>query len=538
MQIALFALRLSLVVMLTLASFVSRPYQVNAASCETNSSPVARAGNDIIINRGDSAQFDGSASYDPNGDPLSYRWDFDAGNGIGTDVSGVRAQWPGYSAGTYTATLQVLDGCVTATDTLTVTVAEGFLFDLSVSRTEANPGDGIGYMVTFTNRTNRAVNNAVITLDYDERYLTATEMNGGYLDGGRLIYRQDKIVQGFSETRAFWFTVSEQMPYGETAFTASATLTANDLSNQYSRSVQTVVGAKPTLVVSVTADKATVGRGDVVGYTLTYQNHGNSAAERAQVFFDFDEQNADVVNSSGNPFNEGGRLRWDIGTFYPGQKSSQSATLRVRASATVPEIRTLVRITGANAGNFDQIITASIAGAGSATAGLRLTASASDENEFYAPSLSSHRSELVTLNITVSNNTQQPAEFVLVNADYDESALKLYDRGGATDSGSEASWEIARLDAGATRTYQAVFQVLVNAPYYRPTPMKVTASARNTASVYAEVITTIAEGSVKVKGFTYELPRTGGSLFPLIAALSALAGTATYLKNGRKFLGN
>src|SRR3989338_5541679 len=51
---------------------------VSAADCSQNSAPVARVGDDIVMTREDTAHFDASASYDANGDPLSYRWDFDA----------------------------------------------------------------------------------------------------------------------------------------------------------------------------------------------------------------------------------------------------------------------------------------------------------------------------------------------------------------------------------------------------------------------------------------------------------------------------
>lgn len=509
---------------------------VSAADCSQNSAPVARVGDDIVMTREDTARFDASASYDANGDPLSYRWDFDASNGIGSDVSGARTSWAGYQPGTYTVTLSVSDGCATSVDTLTVTVAEEFLFDLAATAREASPGDAIGYLITSTNRTNRQLQNAIMTLDYDERYLVATELNGGYLDGGRLIFRQDKIVQGQTETRAFWFRVSEQMPYGETTLMASATLIAQELSNQGSRSVQTVIGARPTLVVSVKSDRAAVGRGDVVSYSLAYQNHGNSIADAARIYFDFDETNMDVVQATGGPVHEGGRLRWELGAFYPGQSSSQTVTLRVRMSATAAELKNLVRITAANAKNFDQIITTSIAGAGGSTTGLRISALASDEDEYFSSVLSSRRNELITLTITVTNGTMQPGDHVLVSIDYPELFFTVYDRGGAADSGTDASWEIARLEAGESRTFQITLRTRMDAPLHRTTGVSASASARNAAVATAEVVATVTEGEVRVKGFTYELPRTGGTLFPLIGALSALAGVATYLKNGRKLL--
>lgn len=42
-----------------------------------NEQPVARAGNDFVINEGENVVLDGSASVDPDGDEISYQWDSD-----------------------------------------------------------------------------------------------------------------------------------------------------------------------------------------------------------------------------------------------------------------------------------------------------------------------------------------------------------------------------------------------------------------------------------------------------------------------------
>jgi PKD repeat protein len=66
--------------------------------------------------------FDGSASFDPDGNPLFYAWDFDASNGVGADAVGVTATHAYASGGSFVVTLQVSDlGCtVSATTTASV----------------------------------------------------------------------------------------------------------------------------------------------------------------------------------------------------------------------------------------------------------------------------------------------------------------------------------------------------------------------------------------------------------------------------------
>ena len=46
--------------------------------------------------------FDGTASTDPDGDPLSYAWDFDASDGVGTDATGPTVSHTYAAAGDFT----------------------------------------------------------------------------------------------------------------------------------------------------------------------------------------------------------------------------------------------------------------------------------------------------------------------------------------------------------------------------------------------------------------------------------------------------
>lgn len=80
-----------------------------------NFAPVANAGNDITIRLGDTAHLDGSASYDSNGEIVSYQWTG------GSTESNPSMQFE--SVGAYTLTLTVTDDQgATATDLVVVTV--------------------------------------------------------------------------------------------------------------------------------------------------------------------------------------------------------------------------------------------------------------------------------------------------------------------------------------------------------------------------------------------------------------------------------
>ena len=87
---------------------------------DSNTAPVADAGGPYTGTTTEEIILNGADSYDPDGDPLSYNWDF----GDGTSGSGVLVGHM-YPEGTYTATLTVSDGSLSDDDTAEVTVVVG-----------------------------------------------------------------------------------------------------------------------------------------------------------------------------------------------------------------------------------------------------------------------------------------------------------------------------------------------------------------------------------------------------------------------------
>jgi PKD repeat protein len=76
------------------------------------SAPVSVAGGPYSGTTARAIQFDGGASFDPNGDPLQYRWDF----GDGSTTTAVRPRHLYGAAGTYDVELIVFDGALSGSD--------------------------------------------------------------------------------------------------------------------------------------------------------------------------------------------------------------------------------------------------------------------------------------------------------------------------------------------------------------------------------------------------------------------------------------
>ena len=88
-----------------------------------NAAPTANAGSGYTGNKGVAMQFDGSASADPNGKPVTMAWNFgDPASGAANTSTAVKPTHTYLRAGSYTVTLTVTDAANLQTTTTTVAV--------------------------------------------------------------------------------------------------------------------------------------------------------------------------------------------------------------------------------------------------------------------------------------------------------------------------------------------------------------------------------------------------------------------------------
>ncbi len=105
---------------------------------KVNHAPVADAGPDQSVDAGDTVNFDGSGSYDPDDDALTYSWDFGDSNYGSGELTSHMYQ----GGGTYTVTLTVTDeGDMSDSDTLSVQVTGPDKFAIVIGIADY-PGSG------------------------------------------------------------------------------------------------------------------------------------------------------------------------------------------------------------------------------------------------------------------------------------------------------------------------------------------------------------------------------------------------------------
>ncbi|KKK94281.1 hypothetical protein LCGC14_2684430, partial [marine sediment metagenome] len=124
--------------------FFMEPFTVNVGDGSQNLSPTADAGGPYSGVIGTAVHFDASGSSDPDGDTLSYEWDFDDGGSAGPGSSDA-ATHVYQSGGTYTVTLTVDDN-VNDPVTATATVEINSLPDVDAGGPySGKPGDTIHF---------------------------------------------------------------------------------------------------------------------------------------------------------------------------------------------------------------------------------------------------------------------------------------------------------------------------------------------------------------------------------------------------------
>jgi subtilisin len=127
-----------------------------------NQPPVADAGGPYTETEDAAVTFDGSGSYDPDGDPLTYAWDF----GDGSTGTGVNPNHAYTAGGTYAVTLVVNDGKVDSESSTAMAEITEFN-DPPVADAGSDHTALVGEDITFDGSGSYDIDDGITTYDWD-----------------------------------------------------------------------------------------------------------------------------------------------------------------------------------------------------------------------------------------------------------------------------------------------------------------------------------------------------------------------------------
>ncbi|HEC89111.1 MAG TPA: PKD domain-containing protein [Thermoplasmatales archaeon] len=171
---------------------------VNIIANPENQAPIANAGGPYYAGVGESIHFDASASYDSDGEIVSYLWNF----GDGEKTFGETVYYSYDSEGTYIVTLTVTDnnGSVKTAYT-TAIISSGSGTKLSVDLPSSYTGF-VGQNIQFTATTS---GNNIVSYTWD------------FGDGTELITQNSTINHTYSEAGIYNVTITVSDTYGKNA---------------------------------------------------------------------------------------------------------------------------------------------------------------------------------------------------------------------------------------------------------------------------------------------------------------------------------
>ncbi len=196
-----------------------------------------------------------------------------------------------------------------------------------------SPGDFVSYSVTVTNTGNADATGVSLGDDYDQSYVVSTSSTGTD-NGDSISWSLGTLVPGASSSVSYTATLrgAGAFLHGSTAVNNTATADS-DQTGGVSDSASVIVGAAASLSVAKSATSwndldadGVLSPGDLVNYTVSYQNSGNAAATGVTLVDNPDEAYVSFVDSVDGAW-DGDTVSWSLGTLAAGASGSVSYTV-------------------------------------------------------------------------------------------------------------------------------------------------------------------------------------------------------------------
>ncbi|ANN18422.1 hypothetical protein SD37_24215 [Amycolatopsis orientalis] len=344
----------------------------------------------------------------------------------------------------------------------TTTPVSGLLIEKSVDKASANPGDVVKYTVTVRNTGQTKLSGATFTDDLTQVLDDAVYQNDGAATIGGVTYAAPKLTWtgdlGVGETSTVTYTVKVRNPNTGDNQLRNAVSSETPGGNCPPGSTDPKCGTTTPvsgLLIEKSVDKQSANPGDVVKYTVTVRNTGQTKVDGAtftddltQVLDDADYQNDGAATIGGVTY-AAPKLTW-AGTLDIGQTSTVTYTVKVKNPNPGDKKLSNVVTSETPGGNCPPGSTDPKCGTTTPVSGLLI--------EKKVDKQSANPGDTVKYTVTVTNTGQTKldgATFtddltqVLDDADYQNDGAATI--GGVTYAAPKLTWT-GDLDLGATST--------------------------------------------------------------------------------------
>ena len=339
----------------------------------------------------------------------------------------------------------------TVGDTLQIPVssAPDLVLQYTVDKAIASPGDRLTYTLRVRNAGNADATDAVVAATLPPNTTSRTISASGQFESDRAVWRAASLAPGGFIDLQFTADLSPTVA-NRTKEPSVSAFGASNAAAQVAAVVTEVV-AQPLLTVTKSGPNS-VEAGTTIDYQLSYGNSGNAAAAGTVIEDTLPAGTTFVSASDGGAETTPGSgiVRWDLGTLAVG--ASGTVDLRVQTSALSDNTQLV---------NQTSLTSTSLAGAVTATTTTSVRSHTELDVTIVAATDPIEVGERQVLTVTWANNGNQDTTNAVVKATVPaDTTFDVADSGGVL-SGSEVTWTLGNLAAGAQG--QATFEVVVAA---------------------------------------------------------------------------
>ena len=314
-------------------------------------------------------------------------------------------------------------------------------------------GGTLTYTLSYGNSGNANATNVVLTdtIPASTSFVSAT--GGGTLSGSTVTWPLGTVAAGGSGSVQLVVQVQSPLTNGILIPAGNAGIDCAETSPVGAVAISTTVTSSPLLSVLASESSDPVGAGMNLTYTLTYANGGNAIATGTIVSATLPADTTFVSAANGGVYSNG-MVNWSIGTLSSPVFGSVSFTARVGSPLPNGTILTLGTY------SIDSNQTAAAAGPAITTtvsSAPVLTLAVTDGPDPVLPS------NTLTYTLQFANTGNAPADGVVVTASIPASTIFVSVTGGGVLSGSQVTWDLGTLNAGAGGSVQLAVQVSTSA---------------------------------------------------------------------------